>query len=289
MLQTHAIVPWKGDFFHQIAPHTERNAPSAAACSGIFRAPPLKIYRRELPIGPECSNAGYHNPGRIFEINQPGGVVTHSANANLTGDVVAPILPPGQDCYSGTGSNLVCLSAQKNALSRVRSSGMTKRGSSANNKYYGDNRQYMQSRNMTVEQNGMHILRQGDATSIPGTPASYTNVYASNTVSHCPGADPSMATTKFIPVHYHPNNSKYGSQGAVTASEKILRLKYDTVTYGGQATNTPFGLLAPSNLAYALGADTYRLKDKIGAPYPCVPAFPKYGTMTCKGKGFRSG
>lgn len=288
MLQPHSIVPWKGDTFHQIAPYSHRNTPSVAACSGVYRAPPLKLYRRERLTGPDCSNAGYHNPGRMAEINQPGGVVTQSAVTDLRGDTVSPILPPDQGCSFGSGSGSVCASSQKNALARVRSAGMTKRGVSANNRYYAGNKQYLQSRNRTVEQNGMHIMRQGDASSIPGTTASYANVYASNTASYCPGADPSVPGT-FVPVYYHPANAKYASQGAVTAGEKILRLKYDTVTYGGQATNTPFGVLAPSNLAYALGADTWRLKDKIGAPYPCVPSFPKFGTMVCRGKGFRTG
>lgn len=278
MLQPHETVHWKGPTFSQIAPVTKYNI--RAPNSNVFRALPSKHYRKELPVGPDdCSRGGHRNPGRMAEYNQPGGIVTNTSVTALapagTGDVVAPIIPPLQSC-SVAGA---CVSTQNNALSRVRSAGMTKKGVSAANKYYSDNRQYLQSRNRTVYQNGIHILRQGDATSIPGTVASYDNVYASGTIAYCPGAQPGEST-KYYPVHYHPSNYKYGTQGAVSAGEKILRLKYDTVTYGGQATNTPFGVLAPSNLAYALGADTYRLKDKLSGPFPCTPGV-KYGKLTC--------
>lgn len=278
MTHIHANVDWKGQWVNEIGPTTMYNTPTPPAleqlANNVFRALPLKHYRRELPgtNTNQCSNAVlYHNPGRLTDINRPGGMVTNSASTQFRQDTVALVIPPSDACGLGEGQ---CMSSQSNARKRVRSSGMMTqpKNSQSGNQYFVTGNQYLYSRNKTAVQNTIIQLRHGDSTLSPGQPGSQHNVYSSGTTSTA------CANGEIIeyPVYYKPNNYKYAQQGAVTSSDRIYRIKYDTITYGGQAVNTPYGLLKPSSLAYAVNGDTYRLKDKIGTQAPCVPTVLSY-------------
>jgi hypothetical protein len=294
-------VAWKGHTFNQIGPVTVFNRPSnnpALAQTNIFHAQPIKHWRRELPgttSAASCSNSGrYHNPRRLGEINQPGGIITNSVATQYMQDIIAPILPPEQICTAGTDAE--CMSVQANAKRRARSSGMIRKlpatltaGPQQPN-YFTTAEQRLYARNKTVEQNQITLMQRGDATITPGQPGTYDNVYASGTATSCSGNNGtnSTNTTTYIPVYYKPSNSKYANQGAVSGGERVFRLKYDTVMYGGQATNTPYGLLKPTALAYSTGGNAYRLKDKIGVDAPLVPIFPAGGgpMRTCASARF---
>jgi hypothetical protein len=282
--RTNQLVDWKGPTFHQIAPTTIYNNPSeeTIAPNNFLRALPLKHYRRDIPgingnndgnyNGNCVNNLLYHNPGRIRELYQPGGTQVNSSETQYRQDTIAPILPPSEICSAGS----VCLSAQANARRRARSSGMIRKTTATTPNYYTTAGQRLYGRNKTYEQNQITQFRQGDASIIPGAPGSYDNVYASGTAVNCPGTTPgnsSVTSTTYIPVYYKPSNPRFAHQGAVSANERMFRLKYDTVTNGGQVTNTSFGLLRPSALAYYVNGDVYRLKDKIGVPAPLVPTF----------------
>jgi hypothetical protein len=295
-VRTNQLVDWKGPTFQQIAPATIYNnyTPSDSATPNNFlRALPIKHYRREIPgingdNNSNCNNSQlYHNPGRIREINQPGGTQVNSSETQYRQDTIAPILPPNQICSAGT----VCLSEQANARRRARSSGMIRKTTTVTPEYYTTAGQRLYGRNKTYEQNQITQMRQGDASIIPGAPGSYDNVYASGTAVNCPGTTPgnsSITSSTYIPVYYKPSNSRFAHQGAVSANEHLFRLKYDTVTNGGQSTNTSFGILRPSALAYYVNGDAYRLKDKIGVPAPQVPTFSSYNSemRTCASSRF---
>lgn len=288
--RTNPSTDWKGPAYHQVAPSTVFNdtQDNQVSVANIYRALPVKHYRRELPgTSDTCTNA-YHNPGRIRELNQPGGTVTHSSATQYRQDTVAPIIAPSEICSADS----VCLSAQANARRKARSSGMIRKNASGTNPtYYTTASQRLYGRNKTYEQNQITLMRQGDATTIPGNPGSYENVYASGTAVNCPGTnqnESSVTTSTYIPVYYKPSNGRFAHQGAVSANERSFRLKYDTVTGGGQVTNTPYGLLKPAEFAYAMNGYSYRLKDKIGVSAPLVPTFTTYSSemKTCASSRF---
>ena len=275
-IQPHNVhVDWKGPWFHEIGPITAYNRPTDLHldqnAGNIFRSLPIKHYRRELPgTKGGCSNANlYHNPGRLSDINRPGGMITHSSATEFRQDIIAPIIPPSEQCAPNADGQ--CMSSQINARKRVRSAGMLIKPKPntyrETGEYYVTGHQYLYSRNKTAVQNSIHIAAAAASDLKPGAPNTYNNVYSSGTATaYCGGNE----STEY-PVYYKPNNFKYAQQGAVSSSDKIFRLKYDTITYGGQAVNTPFGILKPSALAYAVNGDTYRLKDKIGTQMPYVP------------------
>lgn len=186
--------------------------------------------------------------------------------------------PSEQQMQCDPGGNAV-LSSQANALQRARSGGMVRRGQAP---YYTTNTQYLYSRNRTLAQNETRLLRYGDAATTPGAAGSLDNVYASNTATQCPGNSGGPTdTTEYYPVYHHPGNPQYNTQGAVSAAERIWRLRYNATVMTGPALNTPYGVMEPNALAFVNGKRIFDLKDRIGAPVPCHPHVAADGSLQC--------
>ena len=291
------LVPWKGRTFSQVSAVIRYNGTIPVPNNTrLFMKPlPQKIFRREIAssVGTQ-TNSRASVMVRDFEI--PGANIVHSSyNGDLckvglvnTIDMNLPYgkTPyPGSACYNTTvqleKNTNSCLSTESNALRRVRSSGMIKRKFNTNKNndtYYTSNAQYLESRNKLYQQNQFHLLRVGDPTSTPGGPGSYQNVYASATPSHC-GND---LTTTYVPVYYKPNNSEFGTQGAVSDSTRLLRKKYNTITYGGEKLRSAFGNATTNALAYSSPQNAFTLKDRIGYPLKKTPVVSKYnGNVDC--------
>ena len=238
-----------------------------------MKSQPNKIRRKEIPLLGTCSNS--HNNASLRDLEIPGGSITNSKEKNMRQGIV-DLHFSGEPVDSSCIGNTPCVSqVQENALRRVRSAGMIVNKQT----YYTTESQFLHSRNRTVIQNEFAMIRNGDPNAIPGTTDALNNKYASNTVSYCPGQIASTPTN-YVPVYYKPSNSKYGTQGSVSASARLLRLKYDTVTYGGQKTNTQYGVLTSNALAY-YSSESYTLKDKIGFVNKQTPIISKVtGLMT---------
>ena len=87
---------------------------------------------------------------------------------------------------------------------------------------------------------------------------------------------PVIARSVYVPVYYKPNNSQYAQQGAVSASSRITRLKYNTITTNALKFRTALGESVGNALAYSTNSDVYTLKNKLGFPNKCTPVFNKY-------------
>lgn len=293
------LIPWKGKTFSQISAVIRYNGtkPYPSNTPKLFMKPlPQKIFRREIAssVGNQ-SNSRASIMVRDFEI--PGANIVHSG---YTGDLCETglvntldmTLPYGSTPYPGSACDTTtvqfekntnsCLSTASNALRRVRSSGMIKKKFNTNKNndtYYTSNAQYLESRNKLYQQNQFHLLRSGDPTATPGGPGSMDNVYASATPAHC-GNDP---ITTYVPVYYKPNNSNYGTQGAVSSSTKLLRLRYNTITYGGAKLRAAFGDATVNALSYSSPQNAYTLKDRVGYPLKKTPVISKYsGEVSCQ-------
>ena len=78
-------------------------------------------------------------------------------------------------------------------------------------------------------------------------------------------------------VYYKPNNHQYAQQGAVSASSRITRLKYNAITDSASSYRNSFGPHVANALAYGVPANGYTVKDKIGYPLPKTPTFTSTG------------
>ena len=87
---------------------------------------------------------------------------------------------------------------------------------------------------------------------------------------------PKIGPPIYVPLYYKPSNYQYASQGGVSSSDKITRLKYNTITTNALKFRTALGNATGNALAYNTSGTTYTIKDKMGYPNTCSPVFNKY-------------
>lgn len=308
------LISWKGKTFSQITADIRKNVVNPRVNNTnltkhtLMKALPLKIYRKEI-ASVSLNTCNRRVSSKVFSFETPGATIVNSKVADILGNGLVDnayfLLPnlkgeyPGSSCDANVLPNNTqtitdnrCLSTQNNAKRRVRSSGMIVRKFNVinnNDTYYTNTNQYLDSRNKKFTQNTYHMLRQGNAANLPGTAAALSNVYASNTISHCKDANVNALTTAYVPVYYKPNNSRFAEQGAVSSSARILRLKYDTVTSAGAKLQATFGRATANALAYSTtDSSIATLKSRTGYPTKKTPTFaPHTGALVaCCTKDF---
>lgn len=274
---------WKGKTFSQITTNIQKNigtigiktdVRSQESNQNLFKSTPLKIYRREIAI--QAPNSCSRNSVRIDELNMPNGsIINSNYNNGLVNTLDINLTTNHYDLASAKCNTIAtCISQQANARRRVRSSGMirkkynplTANSPIANATYYTNASQYLNSRNMTFQQNQTVNVKSGNVKSVPGTPAAQSNVYSTNSVNACPHT-----------IYYKPNNPQFAQQGGVSSSSRLLRKKVDTITTVGSTYKTPFGMGMANALSYGVPHANYTIKDKLGYPQKCTPTVTSTG------------
>jgi hypothetical protein len=181
-----SIIPWKGATFQELSAGIKFNSAPTASNTSIFLPNSLRVYRKEIA----STAIGRCNPRtsiKIDDYNMPGGtlstnVVTTTGLAN-TGDLIYE----ANTCEHPSSENLcnAFLSPADNARRRVRSSGMIKK-QSVNSDYYTSTQQYMNSRNISYDQNQYFHVKYGSSTAKPGSAGAISNIYQSNGINKCP-------------------------------------------------------------------------------------------------------
>lgn len=112
------------------------------------------------------------------------------------------------------------------------------------------------------------------------TPSFYPNIYGGTNLSNESVGYLSNTSIGIFPLYnilyYKPSNTRFATQGAVSASSRILRVKYDTITNNGYIYQKTFGSSVASAMSYGVSGVTYTIKDKIGYPNKRTPIFSKY-------------
>lgn len=275
-----ANIPWKSNVtFNQLSSVIKKNYSNAKSFNikgrTLFKALPLKIYRREI-ASTDINACKSRASVKIDQFDMPGvNIVTKYSNRGIN----AP-LDINYENNSGRHPSLTAtdptyctlFSDKKNALRRVRSSGIIKQN------YCTSSTQYLYNRGLTFQQNSYFHVNSGDNTLEPGAPGSSNNIYGSNTgVKICP-----QKPYNYIPIFYKPSNYKFGNQGAVTSSNRTLRKKYDTVTNATSTFRTAFGNQTTNALAYGVPEYGYTAKNVIGFPLIKCPVITPAGKLkTC--------
>lgn len=81
----------------------------------------------------------------------------------------------------------------------------------------------------------------------------------------------------YMSVSYKPSNTRFATQGGVSASSRILREKYDAISTNGLAYLTEYDKSVANAMAYGVSDDPYTLKSKIGYPLRSTPVFNTMG------------
>jgi hypothetical protein len=160
-----------------------------------------------------------------------------------------------------------CLSGSCNPeFTRIRSSTTV-----LNKKYYTDHNSYMRSRCNLYDQkltaipvSGISYLNKtGDLLQINDKNATRQT---QNSAMSCPIGEKEKSTITPGQTIYKPNNAQYAKQGAVDSSDRITRLKLNTVNKNAASYKAVFG----SSASRYLGMDStpYFVKSKFQV---CVP------------------
>jgi len=247
---------WKGRTFNNITTTIQQNVNTGK--HDIFKALPMQIYRKELTLNP----------------------IVHSRRVSI--DELDYSIPSVSKCtlavvdanYTDSTCTSMCNISEVNALKRVRSAGMISKRTDISKKYYTNSSNYLNSRSKSFNQNQFHYLKTGDATAQPGSTAALQNTYSANSVSHV------LSCSNKSTVYYKPSNANYAKQGAVSASDLITRVKYNTITDNTVAYRRAYGTEVANALAYEMH-DGYTIKDKIGVPSRMTPKFTPTGVKNC--------
>ena len=84
-------------------------------------------------------------------------------------------------------------------------------------------------------------------------------------------ANVSQIKPNYVPLYYKPNNHKFAQQGAVSSSDRITRLKYESITNSAASYANALGMAVANALAYGVPQGGYTVKDKLGYPNKCTP------------------
>lgn len=258
LLQISPYITWKGLATNSAVPSYSR--PDLTVSGPPFKANPLKQWRKQLlpTVGSGGRRAGIGMP-----MDLPGGAVYLGDTPNTaclypsTTVLKENILKFNKTNFSQMLDTSGCLSGACNPeRNRIKSSTTI-----LSKTYYTDHNSYMRSRSNLFDQK---------LTALPVPGVTYLDssgnllpVTANNATRRtqdciaCPLAGQTI---------YKPNNAQYGKQGAVDSSDRITRLKLNTVNKNAASYKELFGSSASRYLGMA--STPYFVKSKYQV---CVP------------------
>lgn len=248
LLPISPYVAWKGLATNSAIPANSR--PDLNSSGPPFKPRPINHWRKQL-IPNQSSGGRNRRAGVGMPMDTPSGAV-------YLGDVIenTTCLLNATDDVVGLKENLVkyniinfengCgpCNPEKN---RIKSSTTI-----LSKRYYSDRKAYLRSRGSLYDQK---------LTALPLDLVDSNETNSTRKIQNCVGLENTSCNTI-----YKPNNSQYAKQGAVDSSDRLTRLKLNTINKNAASYKTIFNTTAPR---YTGAASTpYFLKSKYQA---CVP------------------
>ena len=276
LLPISPYITWKGLATNSAVPSYSR--PDLNSSGPRFKANPIRHWRKQL-----LPTTGSGVPGRRAGIGMPmdvpgggvylGDLAAHTACLlHATGDTTG--LKENIQKFNNTNFTRMldasgCLTGPCNPeRNRIKSSTTL-----LSKTYYTDHRSYMRSRGNLYDQKLTALPAKGvtyldaDGNLLPVTQANAVRQTQDGKVA-CPlGAIPSNQAQPLAgQTIYKPNNAQYAKQGAVDSSDRITRLKLNTVNKNAASYKDVFGSSASRYLGMA--STPYFVKSKYQV---CVP------------------
>jgi len=260
-----AEISWKGRTINQITSSFQKNGQyiDTVTSTNIFRALPLKLYRRELaaniPVTNGCQHSRFSTSIDVF--NQPGGSVilsNNETNRDTFGQSnTLEYSAPGNlnETYGckGAASSYNC--AEKNARRRCRSSGIIKRvydPAKSEIAYFTNTNQYLVSRSKTFLQNQYRHVRANDI-SIITNPLINKETYSPNGISHCP----KVSIVDGANVFYYYWIDASGAAGDFSSNLKRYTVTIQAGNYDVHSLNAAFQNVMYRNTHYYVYVPTH--------------------------------
>ena len=205
--QGQKYVSWKEEAKNAAIPVWSRPDPSAEGPA--FKARPINHYRKQLM---PASGSGSGNSAVGTPMDRPGGTVnlgtTDCKGAKI---VLKTAIANDSDCTT-------CVTNKNSEKKYYSASTKLKKD------YYTDSRAYLRARCQTFEQNNKIGEVNDNA----------NNSYKS---TNCYDLDNCSLNKQVI---YKPNNKGFATQGAVSSSSRLLKLKKETITQNDRRYNGNF-------------------------------------------------
>ena len=242
-----------------------------------FKARPIKHWRKQLN---QIDGSGRGRAGVGIPSDLPGGEVylgkdnteclycgqSDESNAGGLKSIIFSEtrnnFQQGVKVFNDLNSNVICIAC--NPENNIIKSARTVIGK----KYYSDTIGYLKSRCLTYKQrlsgervSGINYVTSDDNIIWPSD--SPTGSQVRNTLNCAKSCNQNTPITTI----YKPNNIQYATQGAVSSSSRITRLKLNTINKNGKSFETAYG-------AHAANAGKYQGTSE--APY-----FVKSKTNIC--------
>ena len=188
--------PNKGATFQELSGGVKFNPAPSVSTTSIFAPNSLRIYRKEI-ASTHLTRCNPRTSIKIDDYNRPGGILNTNINTTTGLANTGDLMYEKNTCEHPSSDNLCVafMSPADNARRRVRSSGMIKKQSAATSEYYTSSKQYLNSRNISYEQNLYFHVKYGVSTAKPGSAGAVSNIYQSNGINKC--AKYQIATTTF--------------------------------------------------------------------------------------------
>jgi hypothetical protein len=281
LLKVSPYISWKGPATNSVTP--SYSSPDLNASGPHFKANPIRQWRKQLLPTASSNDSSNRRAGIGMPMDTPGGSVYLGNVPNNTLKVSCsdsctaaglkeniekydninckPINP--LDCYYDVSNNrMVRLTGPR----RIRPSTTI-----LSKTYYADRKDYLRSRCLSFDQK-LTALPKSDVTYLAedGTllyPNSTDTVRRTqNCPTRCSSAPATAATATSCQTIYKPNNIQYAKQGAVDSSDRLTRLKLNTINKNAASYAAVFGSSASKYLGMA--STPYFLKSKYQV---CVP------------------
>lgn len=256
-------VPWKGNSTNNIVPTWSRPLqPTESIQNGAsFKARPIKHWRKQLNPAPYSGNG---NSAVGIPFNRPGSEVflgTDSTNncvscidqnskttkSVIVGEKNTTFFTNVDDkFYDSVKEKMVCVACNPQA-------NVIKTGSTLINKnYYSESSNYLKSRCKTYTQKlsgnpvpGIVYMNGANHVWPSDSPNGSQNRLTIDCSKGCQTGNATAAVTI-----YKPNNNQYATQGAVDSSDRITRLKMNTINKNGGSFLNAWGASAANAGGY---------------------------------------
>lgn len=228
---------------------------------------PIKHYRRGYSIGTSPSTTSSTGGNLVSQlIDTPGGYILQQneednvACKGCQGIAMTSEWKPNTNLSETptpqTQTSAFCCNQEKNSLKRVRSA-----NTKLKPKYYTTAEKYLRQRCRLFNQNQYNYLSHGTGEGKPGAPSTINNSYKSNCNPNVYNADTDTSnTTGCQNVIYKPSNYQYATQGAVSSSDRMLKLNVDTINKNRKSIKD----------ANHLKAKVFPNTSSVGCQQPCV-------------------
>jgi hypothetical protein len=278
LLQISPYIAWKGIATNSAVPGNSR--PDLNAAGPHFKAQPINHWRKQLM--PTANSGGRNRRAGVgMPMDTPGGSVYLGdvvANTNCLANAPASTVGIKENIMKFNNTNFKyndekgCLSGPCNPeKTRIKSATTI-----LSKKYYTDHNAYLRSRGDLYDQK---------LTALPVPGVTYLDTHgnllypnSTNTVRNTQDAldDGTCPTVTAHTTIYKPNNIQYAKQGAVDSSDRLTRLKLNTINKNAASYKAQFNTTAPRYLGAA--STPYFLKSKYQV---CVPMKPTGTKRVC--------